>query len=282
MAKQKMSGTEKVIIVLGIIFLFYALSHNTFLGSLITTCDNTEPVSVSAYTTYFTALNKTGTDVHVLYGNVTKANTGLDFKKYQFGQDYLYIADKINSSLTCDDSLNIMKDSFTQNSNGSITQIGRFIYYNNKKILQLDDVFLWCNYKKTAIISTNLLSTFADYFNTFEVCTYKDTEAIVSNQSACINSKGTWTNSTCYCSDGSLLKVDQVCPDTSTTVTTTAQPSSAGAFSLNEPVSTGFKFDTKTLAYIGIAILGMYLLYYFFEKGPDKGFFRKKKGGMKK
>jgi hypothetical protein len=77
------------------------------------------------------------------------------------------------------------------------------------------------------------------------------------------------------------LKVDQVCPDKVSTTTTTTS-TAAGAFSLNEPATSGFKFDTKTLAYIGIAILGAYLLYYFFEKGPDKGFFKKKKVSVKK
>lgn len=126
--------------------------------------------------------------------------------------------------------------------------------------------------------------------NYFQECTTTEVPDYIDNEVDCNNANGEWDNTGCYCGGSSTkLEIGEECEITETIEeepsTASSTPTSTVTSSTGSTETSSSRFadmsSTQKWAIAGIAVLVIFLIYWQFEKGPQKGLIKKRKGRRK-
>lgn len=268
MAKNKLNP---VIVIIGILLVFFFLGKTGFLGSLITNCINTEPNSISELnlTIVVESLTIPKTVENGTYNNIT---TNYLVKKYALDEQT-----SIYDLYAGIDANTVMR--FTSQNTSVIGVL------NDKPIWTMNTSTCWKNKYNNLIFCSANQSKISEYYSKYEVCTTTQINVTVSNttginittESACTAKGGLFrlAELRCYCANGTVVTNLNSCV-AQVAITQTATPleatSTSGGLNFGPPEDTRSSFNTKQkyIAAIGVLVV-LILLYWFFEKGPNKG-----------
>ncbi len=272
----------------GLIALVFLITKTGFIGTLVTTCDNIEPTSLSEYQIAITNMSGTiaaSQNQFTLNGDIYSTFTATTLPLGTFD----LIEPGVNKSCS-----QVLAD-VAAGSNSSI-----YTSINSKQVLINEVDAFWCNYNNNMVLRADSTATITAYFNRFEVCISEEIEDVsdyVYNGSAdaCRALGGDWSSdNTCLCGD-ELLLTNETCDDSREDTGSYATggeglyTSTPGQIEgkVSTPTTTttnreeGFT-DQQKYAGFGAIILVIFLMYWLFEKGPDKGLIKKKRRGRKK
>ena len=251
---------NKMWILFGIIAFFILIGRIGFLGSLITTCDNFEPLGISEYIEEFDKFNETIVSAGL-------ENISFSYNLTQYSVDshigLLYILET-PENISCSQVFNVVQQDLNTSN---------YFKIDTKNIMQTDSAFYWCNKDNSMILKSLDLTTISNYYDLFENCTTIDTEALISNEDDCIVANGIWNNTKCVCPDGSNPTISDVCEVVTITTSTTSTSGTTLSSSSNDLISENT--SKKTIIVIG-AIVGLFLLFYYSDKQKEKTKGRKK------
>jgi hypothetical protein len=262
--------TSYIIGIIGLILIVMYLGKAGFLGAVVTTCENTEPTTIQGYSDKLAALN--GTMNQTTPVTIEQANSTVQLTTYTTNSALLGMMDIIDvGNRSCSDVLAIIAQQ-------QVSYL--YIILGEKQVLLAGDKYLWCNYANTKALRSSSITTITKYDTTFVVCTSQEvvnvTDAYVSNEDECFTFDGEWVNSTCKCADGTRLKIGQVCAVSREETTVTTPAVTSGTTDTSYADTNGWTSRQKLIAG-GIVMIVLFMAYWFFEKGPDKGFIRRKR-----
>jgi hypothetical protein len=233
---------QNQLIVLGIILAVFFIATSNFLGALVTTCTTNEPSSITMLESAMLV------DLNGSFDTLSDYEVIIDGVSYNFER---YSSDNSLGAL-----MFVFPDDNVTSCDGLLAEIklhdnaSTYTYLSNRKVLSSDNYY-WCNYDNNIMISTDsvlALSNFIEYFNT---CVTEDIpDELLANST-----------------------VD----DSSDVVEDNSDSSNDGADkdSDNQIETESNKYNDRYKTNIILAIALVVLLYYIFERGPEKGIFKK-------
>lgn len=261
MAKEKISQWW---IVSGIILFILLIGKSTFFGTLFTACENIEPESIAEFQAAVDALGGTLDNTEPF--TITQPEGLKAFDTYAVNSPIgsIYLID--TADMLCND--------FLMAVNEELGNLSAWTTIEQRQVLTTSQGEMWCNYRNNvALIASE--AAIPLYVSQFEICTVTEVKDYVTDEGICMQSNGEFINGECICEDGIKLEIGNVCPEeqprqiTQATPTPTASPS---AVQIPKAAAT-------TDIYIKMAIIlavFLFTAYWLFEKGPKKGFIRRK------
>jgi hypothetical protein len=228
---------DNIWVIFGIIALVVLIGRTGFIGTFITTCENNEPADINGYSDSISSLNGSFSQTEQIPVEIGVNNTVI-LQEYH-SESTIGSLDMVGcAELECDDVLDIFK----------LTKNGSYVTLNGKNVLSVnsgDREFYWCNKGNTVLLNTGSIETFSNYWSQYEVCT---TEEVIEDENVTeeASSGGSMSTSTTF-SEGS------------------------------EDTSEGISKNKKIATVIFTTALIIFVIYWFFEKGPKKGLFKKKR-----
>lgn len=254
-----------IYIIVGIIAFMFLFSDGGFLGSLITTCENTEPETLGGYEQYASDNNMTYTgaaETSVVYGNTSIIVTRGELL---FARE-CDLCEQHGFTLVKEQNRSCLELIELVGVNEEVTKItvgGKDLYTSNS------DNLGFCNNHGDIFIETTdysgeytALELVELYYDMFEQCTTKEVE-VGENESVVIE--------TDKVSGVTTFKTQETNPDLCGTTTCPEGYECQGTNGKSECVRIGETTeDLKTSTILGgMAIL--FAIYWIFEKGPKKG-----------
>jgi len=244
MAKKDNQGYYVIGLILVAIILFRG-EGMPFLGAFVTTCTNQELNTPNEVITYYsnssviTSLDPVPYIIQV--ENVTITHQ-LASSQILSNETDLIILSKEN--VTCGDYIKYVKQS---------EPVTDTIYYNQKVGTDFNGTVYWCNARNNVIFQGDRVS-FTDYVDEFIVCAIQDIVEPTEDEMLEDDSNDAYM--------GDSTTTNGITEDMTTTFTI--------------PALEDFTQD-RTIWYIGIISLGLVIYYFGFEKGPKKGFIKKRR-----
>lgn len=230
--------SSPIVILGGIILIVLFLGKTNFIGSFLTTCENYEPTSVLEYSTAVSELGGTTVPSSSI-SFVLDENTTVTLQEYVTNSvlGNLHIIDCV--ALPC----NTVLLSYQASKNGT------YLSVSTKNVMLADGTFYWCNQNNNILLSAVNQDTFTNYWNQFEVCT--TIEVVEERQ------------------ENATVEEDE--PKSS--YSGTSSSTSTSFTPVEDQVESG---GISTIKVLLILSLVLFTYYWFFEKGPEKGIFKKK------
>lgn len=276
MAKK---NKQSIWIILGIIGLILFFGKDFFIGATFITCESTEPITFAEYEPALLEVNGLieydGTfhlRVNETLFEYPQSSTITDFGSFKL----------INlGQVSCPSFLHKFLE---------VDPEAVMIDFGNKDVVLIQGAYYWCNANANILLKANDVQTLSGYNSNFEVCETFETLAdlTIASETECIVNDGIWADNKCECDDGTVLEKGDVCPEpvattaaatttTATVATTTTTFTESAAAETQEPPPEETKINRNRSIMILILLVAVILAYYFIlERGPTKGFFRKK------
>jgi len=256
MATNKNNNT--IFIVLGLLLLVIFIGKSDFMGSTFRlTCENTEPESI----TFF--INVIDDDLN---GSMPPLDYPLNGATYTIYNTYtalgtLQIIDP-GDNASCGYIVDLLHAADNTSSYVRYT-------YGDSPVLVSGADYLWCNKNDNVVLKAQSIATISNYYDYFQLCESVEVfEDLPTNES---REEDADTNETDTSDD-----------DDSGDDTTSSGLTSGGTSGTGYTPGTGFGStdddepnEKIVYAVAGLAVL--FAIYWFFERGPKKGFFRGKK-----
>lgn len=242
---------NKVFIALGLILLGLFLTQTDFLGSFITDCENTEPISFEDYKTQL-----------LLIGGWTSMTadytyTGINLERRDASATTIGKFQIIDPEQSC--------NAFLAEVDNRIEGTG-YTTINQRPALVTPHGILWCNFENNVAMLATTSDVIVSYYAQFEVCTTAaGTVADVQD-----------TPDTVIDPLDEIPEEEEGRQDTDTqTPANNNQQNNTVVMEEEESIS------PIMLLALGIAGGILFAVYWKFERGPNKGFVRKKRGRRK-
>jgi len=258
---------KKVLIIIGIIALFLFLGKTGFLESVVTTCYNNEPNSVNEFRDSISEINGSFYNAGVF--SLIQEDSEILFSQFT-AVSSLGTFNIINTSdWECDDLLYVMNQQDNTTS---------YVVLNQKQVLLNSDELKWCNNNNNFLISADSVSELSAYDDHYIECTSVFIDDFEVEKAACEATDGVWTGTnTCECPEDYDYDGENGCiyvgSGSSSTTTSTTTDSSKTTTSTQQESKYDRRFFLSVIAVLGI----VFALYWMFEKGPNKGFIRKRR-----
>ncbi len=263
-----------ILIIIGIVALFFLFGKSDFMGSVFTTCENIEPITIIEYNDVLLELEGIviTNDNYDLIFNITT----FSYPKYSATSNFGDFTLVETNEFVCSQFLSLVNDRDNESE---------YITLNKRDVLMSDNQYYWCNNANNIMIIANDITILSNYYAHFEICETFETldELNIASEVECLSANGQWSNNQCLCSDGTELEAGQVCQQTTTQTSSSETTATTTGSSSQSSITTGSSSDDEfdknrmlTFIILGIALIGTY--YFFFEKGPNKGLFKKKRG----
>lgn len=270
--KKKDNG---IWIVLGLIAVVLLITQTDFLGSLVTTCENNEPISLTEYESYATDINGTYTDVDLIYSDSVGDYVALTRTQIISPEIGTFEILNIQNLTSCADYLDTMLNTYTPEAAANATgaAIVENLRLSGRDVMKFtqpvtppfNERYYWCNNEDNIPVMSYDLAAYARYFEVFEQCTTQEVNP-TENESIVIETDkatGTTTFKTQQTNQDPCASLQ--CPDG-------YECSSAGGIAACNEIPQNSSNKNRTATIIGgLAIL--FAVYWFFEKGPKKGIF---------
>lgn len=261
------------LVVIGILALVLLIGKFKFAGILATFCENTEPASISEYQSTIASLNGTIKSVTPTI-TIQQDGSNVAFLQYSIKAPFGDLEAFPTDPYPCNSVLAIVDKQLDNTS---------FVVINERQALLAPMGILFCNYANNVLLLTPSTSGLSIYLETFSVCESKETNNVTSPyvevQSECERLNGIWINSTCLCENGDRLQLNRACPETVRSGQSSTSGSSLSSTPVNATtvVNADPQYPSTQTIYIlaGIAIV-LFIIYWVFERGPDKGLIKER------
>jgi len=259
-----------ILVALGLALLFMFLGKTYFIGSLVTTCENYEPNTLADYKASIEAMNGS---VETVASEAEQRFVNSTYVVHK-ATGPLGTFNIINTEGPCSTFLASVDQAENDTS---------YVLINKFQVLLIERGFLWCNYANNYALLAESSTTLNNYYSEYEACSTETVDDIpVSVPDS--NETGTDDDSDDDTSGGTSSDDDrETTPtpgeDSNSTNTTNTTNTNFNTGTTNTGASADTedrKFDIQ-LSYAGIIALALFLLYWMFEKGPDKGLIKKKR-----
>jgi hypothetical protein len=250
---------HQIWVILGIALLVIFAGKNYFIGSLVTTCENNELSSIEAFRESIEGINGTVDQIDPFAMQTTIIE---EFQAY-----------KTESSLGRFDIISPGDYSCQQFLARVDAYVNGTSYFSldRTQILIVDDSYMWCNRMDNFVLRTGSTITFSNYREFYITCVEEEVQGPIGEDSVDTSSEDDADD---IGADTPSYLPDAVreAGETNQTTNNTAAPIPPITITETDLYSTEEK-----IAYAGIVALIVFMIYWFFEKGPDKGLFQKKR-----
>jgi hypothetical protein len=270
MAKQQkhQNLNKQLLVLIGLLVLLFFLGKTGFLGSLVTTCENTELTTIDGYISYLGPLNGTYTNI-TTSESMAWINENATNITFGYGNGAIIDIPSTGSYTilpilngTCTNVLNFIKT----NKNSSLWSA---VKLDERNVMTFSNVYAWCSKNDQILLTASDINAFSNFVQKFEICKAQEIVANI-NESIVI----TKTTSSVVFSKQPTYRdpcLGIKCPDLYKCV---AQGDTATCTDNGATEKSKTELTNTLMIVIGI-IIG--IVYFIYEKGPDKGIFQKGK-----
>ena len=152
--------TKTIWIIIGLIAVIFLITKFDFLGSVMTSCENNEPVTMLEYEAATAMMNGTFSEPQLF--NLIQGNGSISFPKRTSNTklgEYEYI--DTTGTISCEDLLELIK---IEDNTTTFTTLSK------RTVLLTSTSVMWCNNEGTITLKSSITG-FSNYFAEYETCT---------------------------------------------------------------------------------------------------------------
>ena len=168
---KELEKHKGILLMVLVAILIYFFAQPGFMASLVTICDNTEPVTMRDIQVFTNNSRGFFTSKNVF--EIEEGNGSLSFAQFESVSSLgtFNIVD-LQGTISCDDLLLRLHEESINTSiiNLPVTGMMNMLTLQHRQVLSIDEMFYWCNYERTLLLSGSPQS-FSNYLKEFETCT---------------------------------------------------------------------------------------------------------------